>query len=69
MKYKGEKTYIYRIDFVTVDRVWGSEYIEAHTTDEAIDIFRSRCDKTRYKITDVLKRIGKASGIDAWEGR
>lgn len=70
MKYKGEKTYIYRIDFTTVDNDdWGFEYIEAHTTDEAIEIFRAYYDKTRYKITDVLKRIGKASGIDAWEGR
>lgn len=62
------RTYVYRIEFAAGDD-WGFEYIEARTADEAIDVFRSFYDKERYKITDVFKRIGKASGVEAWAGR
>lgn len=70
MKYKGERLSDYRIDFVTADETdWGFEMIEAHTADEAIEIFRQYYSKEKYRISDVLKRVGRKAGAEAWAER
>ncbi len=70
MKYKGERIAVYRIDYILVDGTdYGFELIEAHTIDEAIEIFRSYCSKEKYRISDVLKRIGMESGTEVWKDR
>ncbi len=64
------KTFIYRIDWVTDNyEDTGFEYIEARTTDEAIEIFRQWYKKDKYHIIDVFKRIGKESGEEIWRDR
>lgn len=60
--------YVYRIEFETAGD-WGFEYIEARTTDEAIEIFREYCPKGVYWITNVLRQIGKESGREVWADR
>lgn len=58
MRYKNERIYTYRIDFKTIDESdWGFELIDAHNTDEAIEIFRSYYPIDVYKITDVYRKI------------
>lgn len=58
MRYKNERIYNYRIDFKTTDNTdYGFEMVEAHTTDEAIKIFRSYYPIDIYRITDVYRKI------------
>lgn len=67
---KQYKTFIYRIDWITdYYEDYGFEYIEARTTDEAIDFFRQYYKKDKYHIIDVFKRIGKESGKEVWKDR
>lgn len=69
------KTYVYRIDFATIESVkglgsdFGWDLFEAKTTDEAIEIFRSYYPKNKYMISDVYRMIGKKSGYDVWKNR
>ena len=58
MKYKNERVYDYRIDFKTIDDTdYGFDMVEAHNTDEAIEIFRSYYPKDTYLITNVYRKI------------